>query len=205
MQAYEPGHFDIADLPLGPLTVDILDVLPGDRRYELFEGQLILVNPPTNRHQHVAFTLSNALYNLLPAEWTLVPAAGFSRDRFNYREPDLAVCAQESARRNTKGAYIKPHEACMLVEIVSDSTVLTERHTKPIAYAATGVPYYLRVELNESGRAVKLFLHENVENPHREFEADPERVFHQIAETMTGGAPLPLPKPFTGALDPTGL
>jgi hypothetical protein len=68
--------------------------------------------------------------------------------------------------------------------------------------SSIGVPSYLRVELNDSGRVVKLYLHENIENPHREFESDPERVFHQIAETMTGGAPLPLPKPFTGALDP---
>lgn len=204
-QAYEPEHFDFADLPPGPHTIDILDVLPSDRRYELVEGQLILVNPPTNRHQILSFRICTALCALLPEGWTAFPAPGFSRDAFNYRVPDFVVCTMEAALRNTKGAYTKPDETCMLGEIVSDSTILTDRVTKPTEYASTGVPYYLRVELNESGRVVKLFLHENIENPHREFESDPERVFHQFAETMTGGAPLALPKPFTGSLDPTGL
>ena len=205
-QAYEPiQHYDLAEPPQGPLTVDVLDSLPSDRRYELVDGQLIIMNVPTNRHQDVSFNLGMALKALLPDEWKPLFAPGFSRNVFNYRVPDLAVCTLESARRNVKGAHLGPDETCMLVEIMSDSTVLTDRVTQPVEYAATGVPYYLRVELNDSGRMVKLFLHETIENPHREFEADPERVFHQIAETMTGGAPLPLPKPFTGALDPTGL
>lgn len=206
-RAYEPDQHehDLSWLPPGPHTVDVLDILPGDRRYELVDGQLIIMNVPTNRHQHVSATLLFALEALLPEGWTPIFAPGFSRNAFNYRVPDLAVCTTESARRNVKGAHRKPDETCMLVEVVSDSTVLTDRVTKPVEYAATGVPYYLRVELNESGRVVKLFLHENIENPHREFEADPERVFHQIAVTMTGGGPLPLPKPFTGALDPTEL
>lgn len=205
-QGYEPEqHFDFADLPPGPHTIDVLDILPGDRRFELVEGQLILVNPPTNRHQVLAFNICTILCALLPEGWIAFPGPGFSRNAFNYRVPDLVVCTVEAAYRNAKGVYVKPDETCLLGEIVSDSTVLTDRFTKPIEYAATGVPYYLRIELSESGRVVKLYLHENVENPHREFESDPERVFHQIAATMTGGAPLPLPKPFTGALDPNGL
>lgn len=183
----------------------MLDILPGDLRYELVDGQLIIMSPPTNRHRHVSATIFGALNALLPEGWTPIFAPGFSRDAFNYRVPDLAVCTEASARRNVKGAHLKPDETCLLVEVVSDSTVTADRVTKPVEYASTGVPYYLRVELNESGRVVKLFLHENIENPHREFESEPERVFHQVAETMTGGAPLPLPKPFTGSLDPAGL
>lgn len=195
---------DLSWLPPGPHTVDVLDLLPGDRRYELVDGQLTIMSARTLRHQDVLGNIAFMLDKLLPDSWTPIPAPGFSRDAFNYRVPDVAVCTKDAANRNTK-EYLKPDETCMLVEVVSDSTVLTDRYTKPIEYASTGVPYYLRVELNDSGRVVKLFLHENIENPHREFESDPERVFHQIGETMTGGAPLPLPEPFTGALDPTGL
>lgn len=198
-------HYDLADLPPGPHTIDVLEVLPGDRRYELVDGQLIIMNPPTNRHQHLSFTLAKALDALLPTGWAMTVAPGFSRNPFNYRVPDLVVCTEEAARRNIKSAHVRPDEACLLVEIVSESTVLTDRVTKPAEYASTGVPYYLRVEFNESGRIVKLFLHENIENPHRKVESDPERIFDQIAETKTEGAPLPLPKPFTGSLDPNGL
>ena len=206
-QAYEPDEHehDLSWLPPGPHTVDVLDILPGDRRYELVDGQLIIMSAPTNRHQDVSLNLAIALRDLLPGNWTPSPAPGFSRNAFNYRVPDLAVCTEASARRNVKGAHLKPDETCLLVEVVSDSTVTTDRVMKPTEYASTGVPYYLRVELSESGRVVKLFLHENIENPHREFESDPERIFHQVAATMTGGAPLPLPKPFMGSLDPAGL
>jgi Uma2 family endonuclease len=198
-------EYDLSWLPPGQNAVDVLDMLPGDRRYELVDGQLTIMNVPTNRHQLVSFNLVVALRALLRGEWTTLFAPGFSRNPFNYRVPDLAVCTVEAANRNTKGAYLRPDETCLLVEVVSESTMLTDRVTKPAEYASTGVPYYLRVELDDSGRVVKLYLHENIENPHREFESDPERVFHRIGETMTGGAPLPLPKPFTGALDPSGL
>lgn len=205
-QAYEPDqHFDLADLPPGPYTIDFLHSLPSDRRYELVDGQLIIMNVATNRHQDVSLNLAIALRSLLPEGWTTSAAAGFSRNAFNYRVPDVTVCTVDASRRHVKDAYVKPDETCLLAEVVSDSTVTTDRVTKPAEYASTGVPYYLRVELNGSGRVVKLFLHENIENPHREFESDPERIFHQIGETMTGGVPLPLPKPFTGALDPAGL
>lgn len=197
---------DLSWLPPGPHTIDVLDLLPGDRRYELVDGQLTIMSARTLRHQYVSGNIAVALRTLLPESMTAIPAPGFSRNAFNYRVPDVAVCTVEAALRDTKEEpYLKPDETHMLVEVESDGTVLTDRYTKPIEYAATGVPYYMRIELNESDELVKLFLHENIENPHSEFESDPERVFHQIAKTMTGSAPLPLPKPFTGALDPTGL
>jgi Uma2 family endonuclease len=142
---------------------------------------------------------------LLPREWVVLPPTGFSRDIHNYRAPDLSICTVEAGERNEKRGYLTPPEVLLLAEVVSDSTNTTDRITKPAEYAGAGVPYYLRVELNKSGRVVKLYLHENIDNPHRENESDPERVFRQIATTMTGGAALPLPKPFAGPLDPNRL
>ena len=197
---------DLSWLPPAPNTIDVLDILPGDHRYELVEGLLIIMDAPSNRHQQISRRLVNRLESLLPSEeWEPLPTPGFSRDAFNYRIPDFAVCRAEAASRAMSRAYLKPGECCLLGEVVSKTTVMTDRVFKPSEYASTGVPYYLRVELNESGRLVKLFLCENIENPHREVESDPERVFHQIGHTMTGGAPLPMPKPFTGPLDPNGL
>jgi Uma2 family endonuclease len=200
------GGNDLSWLPPGPHTIDVLDILPGDRRYEIVDGMLSILNVPTNRHQNVLGNLLLSLHPLLPdTGWQLLPAPGFSRDAFNYRVPDIAVCLTEAALRNIKGAYLQPAECCLLCEITDETAAFTDRVVKPVEYASTGVPYYLRVELNDSGRVVKLFLCENIENPHRDVESDPERVYKQIAYTMTGGAPLPLPKPFTGPLDPNGL
>jgi Uma2 family endonuclease len=199
------GH-DLSWLPPGPQTIEVLDILPGDHRYEIVDGALIIMDAPTNRHQSLSDNLCHSMRDLLSnTGWRPVSAPGFSRDVFNYRVPDLAICTEEAAYRNVKRAYLQPGECRLLCEVVSETTVMTDRVFKPSEYASTGVPYYLRVELNESGRVVKLFLYENIENPHREVESDPERVYHQIGHTMTGGAPLPMPKPFTGPLDPNGL
>jgi Uma2 family endonuclease len=196
---------DLSWLPPGPLTIDDLDLLPSDRRYELVDGALIVNAAPTNRHNLTITRMILEMSCLLPREWVVLPPNGFSRDIHNYRTPDLSVCTVEAGERNERCGYLAPHEVVLLAEVVSDSTVTTDRITKPAEYADAGVPYYLRVELSKSGRVVKLYLHENIENPHRDSESDPERAFRQIAATMSGGAPLPLPRPFLGPLDPNRL
>jgi Uma2 family endonuclease len=204
--AFDPDEqLTLEKLPDRPLTVEDLESFPREsgHRLELQDGVLIVSPAPSTRHQVVSFNIIARLLPLLPEEWTVAFAPGFAPRSGQYREPDAMVCLASAVRMGQN--YPRPDEILMMVEVVSPSTITTDRVTKPIEYASHGIPWYLRVELNESGRVVKLFLHENIENPHREFESDPERVFHQIAETMTGGAPLPLPKPFTGFLDPNGL
>lgn len=199
------GH-DLSWLPPGPHTIDVLDILPGDHRYELVDGTLIIMDAPLLRHQDITGNLFLQLHSMLSGTgWKVTFAPGFSRNAYNYRIPDLAVCKRDVPTQVAKRRYLNPDECLLLCEVVSESTVLTDRVTKPAEYASTGVPYYLRVEFNDSGRVVRLFLSENIENPHREVESDPERVFRQIGQTMTGGGPLLLPKPFTGSLDPNGL
>ncbi len=205
-QAFEPDpHYDLADLPDRPLTLADLERLPQElgHHFELQDGGLVVTPAPSTRHQDVALNLNIALRQCLTGEWTTAFASGFAPREGRYREPDVIVCRKEAIRMGTD--YPRPEEILMMVEVVSPSTVTTDRLVKPVEYASHGIPYYLVVELNHSGRVVKLYLHENIENPHREVESDPERVFHRIAETMTGGAPLPMPKPFTGALDLSGL
>lgn len=197
------GH-DLSWLPPGPHTLDVFDILPDDHRYELVDGMLIIVDAPLIRHQDVSGNLFLQMHSLLSGTaWKPMAAAGFSRNAFNYRIPDLTVCKREAPHQGRR-KYLNPSECLLLCEIVSDSTVLTDRVTKPAEYASTGVPNYLRVEFNDSGR-VELFLSENIPNPHREVESDPERVYRQIGQTTTGGGLLPLPKPFTGPLDPNAL
>jgi Uma2 family endonuclease len=192
-------------LPDRPLTLEDLEALPREtgHRLELQDGALIVGLAPSTRHQIVAFNIVARLIPLLPLEWTVAFAPGFAPRAGQYREPDAMVCLASAVRMGRN--YPRPDEILMMAEVVSPSTVTTDRIIKPIEYASYGIPYYLRVEINETGRVVRLHLHENIENPHRETDADPERLFHQIAHTMTGGVPLPLPKPFTGSLDPNGL
>jgi Uma2 family endonuclease len=204
--ASEPDqHYDLADLPDRPLTLADLERLPRElgHHFELQDGGLIVTPAPSTRHQLVSSRLMTKLDALTSNEWIVAFAPGFAPHEGRYREPDLVVCDAAAERMGMD--YPRPEEILMMVEVVSPSTITTDRLIKPIEYASHGIPYYMVVELNSSGRVVKLYLHENIENPHREFESDPERVFHRIGETMTGGAPLPLPKPFTGALDPSGL
>lgn len=204
-QAYEPEHYDLADLPDRPLTLADLERLPRElgHHFELQDGGLIVTPAPSTRHQRVAARIMFRLESLISEEWIVVFAPGFAPREGRYREPDLIVCDAAAERMGTD--YPRPDEILMMVEVVSPSTVTTDRLIKPVEYASYGIPYYLLVEFNASGRVVKLLLHKNIENPHRKVESDPERIFDRIAETKTGSAPLPLPKPFTGSLDPNGL
>lgn len=204
-QAYEPEHYDLADLPDRPLTLADLERLPRElgHRFELQDGSLVVSPAPSTRHRVLASRLMVRLDALTTDEWIVVFAPGFAPAEGYYREPDLVVCDARAERMGTD--YPKPEEILMMVEVVSPSTVKTDRMIKSWEYAQYRIPYYLIAEPNSTGRVVKLRLHENIENPHPDYAPSLERAFHQIGETMTGGAPLPLPEPFTGPLDPTGL
>jgi Putative restriction endonuclease len=99
------GH-DLSWLPDGPHTLDVLDILPPDRRYELMDGTLIIGDAQPLRHQQLLGRLATSLGALLSGTgWTPLFSPGFSRNPYNYRVPDVAVCQAEAAWRNEKHAF----------------------------------------------------------------------------------------------------
>jgi Uma2 family endonuclease len=130
------------DVPFDGWTVDDLpeDV---DFRYELVDGSLLVSPPPRPRHQDVSAQLALRISPLLGAEWRCGGPMGVYFDRRNYREPDVAIYR----RAALEGERLLAEDVLLAVEVMSPSSVKNDRITKPAQYAAAGIPYFWRLEL----------------------------------------------------------
>lgn len=124
-------------------TVDDLDLLPDDGlRYELVDGALLVTPPPPNAHNLFANELSHLLHGVLTREWAVLAPGALEFDVHNWRSPDLLVVRREAVHRK----YARPHEALLAVEVMSPSSVSTDRLVKPAQFAAAGIAHYWRID-----------------------------------------------------------
>jgi Uma2 family endonuclease len=130
-------------VPLDGWTVD--DLPDDDRaRYELVDGALVVTPPPALKHQEAAVALLGVLLPVLPRGRRAVLEPGLHFDRRNYREPDLVVYDRAASARGR----IEPQDVLLAVEIMSPSSVSSDRVSKPVQYAAAGIPHFWRLELD---------------------------------------------------------
>jgi Uma2 family endonuclease len=133
-------------LPLRPdgWTVADLELLPDDPpfRYELVDGTLVVSPPPPNAHNLFANELGYLLRGLLGRDWRVLAPGAVEFDVRNWRSPDLLVVRREALQRK----YAAPGEALLAVEVMSPSSVSTDRILKPAQFAAAGIPHFWRFE-----------------------------------------------------------
>lgn len=136
----------VTTLPFRPdgWTVEDLELLPDDPpfRYELVDGTLLVSPPPPNAHNLFANELGYLLRGTLSRDWRVLAPGAVEFDVRNWRAPDLLVVRREALRR----AYAKPGEALLAVEVMSQSSVSTDRVAKPAQFAAAGIPHFWRFE-----------------------------------------------------------
>jgi Uma2 family endonuclease len=133
-------------LPFRPdgWTVDDLELLPDDPpfRYELVDGTLVVSPPPPNAHNLFANELGYLLHDVLSREWVVLSPGAVEFDVRNWRSPDLLVIRREVLARK----YARPGEALLALEVMSPSSISTDRVAKPAQYASAGIPYFWRFE-----------------------------------------------------------
>jgi Uma2 family endonuclease len=135
----------VSTLPLRPdgWTVADLDLLPDDGlRYELVDGALLVTPPPLNDHNLWANELSHLVHGVLSRDWAVLAPGAVEFDVRNWRSPDLLVIRRDSVHRR----YARPEEALLAVEVMSPSSISTDRLVKPAQFAAAGIPHYWRIE-----------------------------------------------------------
>ena len=135
--------------PKAKLTYDDYANLPGDERYELIDGELILVASPSERHQWTA----TRLYRLmLLAEdmglgWVYFAPFDVVLTDNDVVQPDLLFISRESANiltdANVQGA------PDLVVEILSPSTSRLDRTRKRELYERHEVKEMWLVEPEE--------------------------------------------------------
>lgn len=136
-------------LPLkdGPWTIEDLAMLPEDeRRYEIVDGQLVMVPSPSLGHQSVVGKLRELIAPRLGD--TMLSFEGVALDLHpSYRIPDLTVFS--TAGFDPKAIKLHPRHVVLVVEVVSPGSRTNDRITKPAQYAAAGIPAYWRIETED--------------------------------------------------------
>jgi Uma2 family endonuclease len=130
------------------LTYDDYAALPEDgRRYELYEGELIVTPAPRPRHQSVLGNL-----HLLTAEHVRQHGLGevylspidVILSRITVLQPDLVYL--DTARLGLVTERAIEGAPTLVVEVLSPSTDARDRSNKQALYARHGVPYYWIVD-----------------------------------------------------------
>ncbi|MGK7942460.1 MAG: Uma2 family endonuclease [Crocosphaera sp.] len=120
-----------------------------DNHYELVDGRLVLMNPPTVRHFLLAKFLEMTFDQLI--EKNALPLICF-RDagvRTGWRKsrlPDVFITTKESASELLDQSAIFQIPPLLIVEIVSPESVTRDYRYKRSEYAALGVDEYWIVD-----------------------------------------------------------
>lgn len=127
-------------------TIDDLDEFPDDGlRYELVDGGLSVSPPPTNLHDYAVARFAFLLAGGLNTSWRILAGGGVRFDAHNYRGPDVLVVRK--AALHTRMA--SPEDVILAIEVMSPSSITTDRLVKPAQYAVAGIPHYWRLELGD--------------------------------------------------------
>ena len=140
------------------LTYKEYEALPADgRRYEIHDGELSVTPAPSPRHQTTSRNLFTALHAYVSThglgEVWYAPFDVILTDTAIV-QPDIIYV--ERARLDVVSARGVEGPPTLAVEILSPSTTLTDRVTKPQLYARHGVPYFWLVD--PEGRMIDAFV-----------------------------------------------
>ena len=121
-----------------------------DNRYELEDGELIIVNPATFRHALIVRFLTNCFeeqINRLGQPWITLSGTGVRTSVNRSRIPDLCVIDREEISDLDVSAVME--SAIIAVEIVSPESRTRDYRYKVSEYSVVGIPEYWIVDPTE--------------------------------------------------------
>jgi Uma2 family endonuclease len=120
-----------------------------DNRYELVDGRLELVNPPTIQH----FLLAKFMERLLDAEinrlgldWLCFKETGVRTGKNKSRLTDICVVTSAQAKELINESAVFETAPLLVVEVVSPESISRDYRRKRSEYAALEVPEYWIVD-----------------------------------------------------------
>ncbi|MCF4970579.1 Uma2 family endonuclease [Nostoc sp. CMAA1605] len=124
-----------------------------DSRYELVDGKLELMNPPTFRHLLIAKFIEisfDAEIKRLNLPWLCLREAGVRTGWRKSRLPDVYVIPSEQVMGFLDESAVCQSAPLLVVEIVSPDSIKRDYRHKRSEYAALEVPEYWIVDPIES-------------------------------------------------------
>jgi Uma2 family endonuclease len=147
-----PDGWTAADLdqlnPDGPYGE--LDAL---KHIELIDGELIVMSPQTEFHRLMVEGLCFELKRQAPSEFTATREMDVVLGERQRPCPDVSIVSAAAATADLNRTFYTPDDVSMVVEVVSRSSEIRDRETKPRRYAEAGIRHFWRVE-NDGGRPV---------------------------------------------------
>lgn len=103
------------------------------------------MSPQTEFHMRTMRLLENALLDQAPDDLDVFREFSIGLDKRNRPEPNVLVVplGADTGQRET---CLRPGDAILAVEVVSEESEGRDREVKPRKYAAAGVRHFWRVE-----------------------------------------------------------
>lgn len=120
-----------------------------DNRYELVDGQLQLMTPPSFRHLLIADKLRAILNEAIALEKLplfCLPEMGIRTGWRKSRIVDLVVVPREQVLESLEQSAIAEIPPLLAIEIVSPESIQRDYRYKRSEYAALGIPEYWIVD-----------------------------------------------------------
>lgn len=137
----------------GRWSVEEALALPGNNRYEVVDGALIVVPSPNVGHQRAAYRLHRVL-DAAVRDCEVVEAVNVRLADDRTLIPDVLVA---TGRLDPGANAVEAADVLLAVEIVSPGSAARDRTEKPYLYAQAGIRYFWRVELGHyRGRTLPL-------------------------------------------------
>jgi Uma2 family endonuclease len=124
-------------------------------RYELVQGELVAMTPPTWLHLAIAKYLERVFdreIQRLELPWEAFREPGQQTDMSSARLPDVAIVPTDAIGVLEQSAILTI-AAILVVEIVSDSTAVQDYRNKVLEYQTKGIREYWVVDPDPFGAA----------------------------------------------------
>ncbi|MBB4681382.1 Uma2 family endonuclease [Crossiella cryophila] len=126
------------------------------KHVELVDGELIVMSPQTEFHRRVVERLRNELERQAPPELTATREMDVVLGSRQRPCPDVSVVTAAAADDLARTFYL-PEDVLLVVEVVSKSSEIRDRETKPRRYAEAGIAHFWRVENNSGAPVVYVY------------------------------------------------
>jgi Uma2 family endonuclease len=141
-----PGGFTVRDLPR---LVEAVDA-----RFELLDGEVVMMAPATHWHDEVMKLLWHTLRQIAPRHLVVVTEKGVNLGG-SAPEPDVLVVERSAVTSNT--LFLEPSDVHLAIEVVSPGTRTKDRTLRPVQYGAAEIECFWRVENEDDAMVIHTF------------------------------------------------
>jgi Uma2 family endonuclease len=141
-----PGGFTAGDLPR------LIEAV--DARFELLDGEVLMMAPATHWHDEVVHLLWFALRQIAPRSVVIATEKGID---LGHTVPEPDVLAVSRAAVKSDSLLFQPADVHLAIEVVSPGTKTKDRTLRPAQYADAGIKCFWRVESEDDAMVVYSF------------------------------------------------